>query len=126
RTALIVGAAVSRARRAVIYTALIGIAVAVAGTLAATALDLPARAAIGVSLGIVAMLPHVGLIAGSVPMLLLTVGFRSATAAGVLLAVVVVVQVVDSLWIRPLIERRAVHVGLLVPWVVALLGYSVY
>lgn len=126
RTALIVGAAVSRARRAVIYTFLIGVVVALAGTLAATVLDLPARAAIGVSLGIVAMLPHVGLIAGSVPLLLLTVGFRSAAAAGVLLAVVVAAQVLDSLWARPLIERRSVNVGLLVPWIVALLGYSVY
>ena len=60
------------------------------------------------------------------PLLLLTVGFRSATAAVVLLLAALAVQAFDSLVVRPHIARRSVEVGLLVPWVVALLGYSVY
>ena len=39
---------------------------------------------------------------------------------------VLVLQAVDSTVVRPQIARRSVHVGLLLPWIVALLGYSVY
>jgi predicted PurR-regulated permease PerM len=58
--------------------------------------------------------------------MLLTLGFRSGALALGLLAVVLVLQAVDSVVVRPQIARRSVHVGLLLPWVVALLGYSVY
>lgn len=126
RTALVVGAAVARARRAVVQTAAAAVALGLAGTAVAAALDLPAPSAVGVALGVTSILPHVGVIAGSVPLLLLTVGFRSGTAALVLLAVAFGVQVFDSLVVRPHIARRSVEVGLVVPWVVALLGYSVY
>lgn len=126
RTAIVVGAAVSRARRAILHTAVAALALGLAGTAVAAALDLPAPSAVGVALGVTAILPHVGVLAGSLPLLLLTVGFRSATAALVLLAVAVAVQAADSIVIRPHIARGSVEVGLVVPWVVALLGYSVY
>ena len=126
RTALIVGAAVTRARRAIVHTVAACIALGLAAAAVAAALDLPAPYAVGVAVGVTAILPHVGVLAGSVPMLLLTVGFRSGTAALVLGVVVVAVQAFDSLVVRPHIARRSVEVGLVVPWVVALLGYSVY
>jgi predicted PurR-regulated permease PerM len=44
----------------------------------------------------------------------------------VLLGVVLVLQAVDSVVVRRHIARRSVHVGLFVPWIVALLGYAVY
>lgn len=126
RLAIIVGAAVARARRAVVLTAAVAIAAGLAGTAVAVALDLPAPSAIGVAIGVATLLPHVGLVAGSVPLLLLTVGFRSAAMAGVLLVAVVLLQAADSLFVRPYIARRSVEVGLLVPWVVTTLGYAVY
>lgn len=126
RTTLIVGAAAARARRAVLHTVVACLALGLVGTAVAEALDLPAPYAIGVALGVTAFLPHVGVLAGAVPLLLLTVGFRSATAAVVLLVAAVALQVFDSLVVRPHIARRSVEVGLVVPWVVALLGYSVY
>lgn len=126
RTTLIVAAATARARRAVLHTAVACFALGLVGTAVAAALDLPAPSAVGVALGVTAILPHVGVVAGSVPLLLLTVGFRSATAAVVLLVAALAVQAFDSLVVRPHIARRSVEVGLLVPWVVALLGYSVY
>jgi len=126
RTTVIVGAAAARARRAVLHTAVACFALGLVGTAVASALDLPAPSAIGVALGVTAILPHVGVVAGSVPLLLLTVGFRSATAAVVLLVAALAVQAFDSLVVRPHIARRSVEVGLVVPWVVALLGYSVY
>jgi predicted PurR-regulated permease PerM len=126
RTALIVGAAVARARRAVVLTVCLAAALGLAGTAVALWLDLPAPSAVGVSIAVAALFPPVGLLAGSVPLLLLTLGFRSGVTALVLLGVVLVLQAVDSVVVRGQIARRSVHFGLLVPWVVALLGYSVY
>jgi predicted PurR-regulated permease PerM len=89
-------------------------------------LELPAPSALGFVVGVMALLPHVGLVVGSVPLLLLTVGFRSGTMAITLALVVLLLQALDSLHMRPWVARRSVHVGLLVPWVVVLLAYAVY
>lgn len=126
RVAIIVGAAVARARTAVVMTAAVAISMGLAGTAVATALNLPAPSALGVAIGVAGLLPHVGLVAGSVPLLLVTVGFRSGLIATVLFAAVLALQVADSVLIRPHIARRSVDVGLLVPWMVALLGYAIY
>jgi predicted PurR-regulated permease PerM len=126
RSSLIVGAATARARRAVLYTAGVAAVLGLAGYGMARLLELPAPSAVGFAIAVAALFPHVGLVAGSVPLLLLTLGFRSGTMAVVLLGAVLVLQAVDSTVVRPWIARRSVHVGLLVPWVVALLGYSIY
>jgi predicted PurR-regulated permease PerM len=126
RSSLIVGAAVNRARRAVLLTTGYAVLVGLATTGAARALDLPAPSAVGVAIAVAALFPHAGIVAGSVPLLLLTLGFRSGTMAVVLLVVVLVVQALDSAVLRPTIARRSVDIGLLVPWVVAMLGYAVY
>lgn len=118
--------ALQRARRAVLLTVAVAVLLGLIGTSVANWLELPAPAALGFAIAVMALLPHVGLVAGSIPLLLLTVGFRSGTMAIVLGVIVVVVQALDSLFMRPWISRRSVHVGLLVPWVVALLAYAVY
>ena len=126
RVANIVGPAVSRARGAIVQTtgASVLFGLAIAGV--ASLLSLPAPSAIGFVAGVFSLLPHVGLVVGTVPLLLLTVGFRSGTAAIVLTGAVLALQAADSAFLRPFIARRTVAVGLLVPWVVALLGYSIY
>lgn len=126
RTALVVGAAVARARRAVIFTSCVAVAVGLVGAGVAWSLDLPAPTAVGVAVAVGALFPHMGLVAGATPLLLLTVGFRSGALAAVLLVVVLALQAADSTLLRPRIARRSVQIGLLVPWVVALLGYAVY
>jgi predicted PurR-regulated permease PerM len=126
RIATVIGPAVARARSAILLTAAWGGVVGVGAGLVARMLDLPAPAAVGFTAGVLAVLPHVGIAFGSVPLLLLSLGFRSATAAIVLAVLVVALQVVDSVVVRRQIARRAVETGLLVPWVVALLGYEVY
>ncbi len=126
RVTLIVGAALSRSRRAVLLTAALAIVLGLAGAGVAVLLDLPAPSAAGMSIAVAALFPHVGLLAGSVPLLLLTLGFRSGALALGLLVAVLVLQAVDSTVVRPWIARRSVHVGLLVPWVVGLLAYAVY
>ncbi len=81
RIAEVVGPAVKRARSAVIFTVgeslLVGLGVA--GV--AVVLDLPAPSAVGFAAGVLALFPHVGLTIGTIPLLLLALGFRSLPTA---------------------------------------------
>ena len=122
----LVGPAVAKARAAVLLTAALGFGVGLLVAAVARALDLPAPAAVGLTAGVLALLPHVGIVIGAVPLLLLTLGFRSTTATLVVLVAVLAAQVADSLWLRRQIARRSLDTGLLVPWVVAMVGYQVY
>jgi predicted PurR-regulated permease PerM len=126
RVANVVGPAVRHARGAIVETTGCAVLFGLGVTGVAAQLGLPAPSAVGFMAGVFALLPHVGLVVGTVPLLLLTVGFRSATAAIVLTGVVLALQAADSAFLRPFIASRTVAVGLLVPWVVALLGYSIY
>lgn len=126
RVEAITALALQRARRAVVLTVGVALLFGLVATSLARWLGLPAPSALGFGIAVMALLPHVGLAVGSIPLLLLTVGFRSGTMAVALGIAVVVLQVIDSYVIRGWIARRSVHVGLLVPWVVALLAYSVY
>ena len=126
RIADVAGPAIARARTGILYTATIGFTVGVAIAGVSQLLDLPAAAAIGLTAGVFALLPHVGIVLGSVPMLLLSLGFKTSTTTLLLLLMVVALQVVDSRFVRPWVAGRSVEIGLFVPFVVALLGYEVY
>jgi predicted PurR-regulated permease PerM len=122
----VVGPAVARARSAILLTAALGGGVGILAAAAANALDLPAATAAGLTAGVLALLPHVGILIGSVPLLLLSLGFQSSTTTILLALAVVALQIADSMFVRGWIGRRSVEIGLLVPWVIALLGYEVY
>src|SRR5690606_20558577 len=122
----IVTRALHRSRRAVFLIVAEGLAAGVLVAGAAALLDVPSPAALGLAAGIMALLPHVGLVLGTLPLILLVLALRSDLAALVTLAVVLACQMLDSFWLRRRIARRSVHTGLLVPWVVALVGYAVY
>ena len=126
RIAHVVGPAVERARSAVVLAVGEALVLGVAAAGLAAALDLPAPSAVGFAAGVLSLFTYVGITLGAIPMLLLTLGFRSLLTAVVLLVAVVTLQVVDSLVVRPWVAARTVEVGLLVPWVVALIGYAVY
>jgi predicted PurR-regulated permease PerM len=115
-----------RSRRAVLLTVAEGVAVGLVVGLAAAVLDLPAAAAIGLAAGVMALLPHVGLVLGTLPLVLLVLALKSDGAAVTTIVVVLACQLGDSYWLRPKISAHSVHIGLLVPWTVALVGYAVY
>lgn len=126
RVADLVGTAVRRARRGVLLTVAFAVGVGVVAFGVAASLDLPAPSAIGATVGVLSVLPHVGIVVGSLPLLLFTVGFRSLTEALLLALAVVVAQGLDSLLVRPRIAERSIDIGLFTPWAVALLGYTIY
>ena len=126
RTARVVGPAVSHARTAVLLSALGALVVGLVVAAVATALDLPAPSAVGFTAGVLCLFPHVGLTLGCLPLLLLALSFRSLTVVVVLVFLVLAAQLADSFLLRPHIAHRSVDIGLVVPWVVALVGYSIY
>lgn len=126
RAQRIVPRALARARRAVLFTTGEGIVVGLVVSTAAAALDIPAPAALGLSAGVLMILPHVGLVLGCLPFLLLALNELSYSALFAIVLIVILCQLVDSTLVRPVLADRSVHVGLLVPWAVTLVGYVVY
>ena len=116
----------SHARSAVLLGALEAVVVGLVVTAVATALDLPAPSAVGFTAGVLSLFPHVGLTLGCVPLLLLALGFRSLPVALVLVVLVIAAQLADSFRLRPHLAAQSVDIGLVVPWIVALVGYSIY
>jgi putative heme transporter len=122
----IVTQALQRSRLAILLTVAEGVLVGLIVAAVARLLGVPAPAALGLAAGLMALLPHVGLVLGTLPLILLVLALRSDVAAVATEVVVIGCQLADSFWLRRRIARRSVHVGLLVPWVVALVGYAVY
>lgn len=122
----VVTRALHRSRRAIFLIVGEGVLAGLAVAAVASMLDVPSPAALGLAAGVMALLPHVGLVLGTVPLILLVLALRSDLAALITLAVVLACQFLDSFWLRRRIALRTVHTGLLVPWVVALVGYAVY
>lgn len=117
--------AARRARNATILTAASSLVVGAMVSAAAAVLGLPAPAALGVLAAVLAILPHLGIVLGAVPLLLLALGLESAWVAVAIGLGAIALQILDSTVVRRRIERT-VHIGLLVPWVVVLLAYDVY
>jgi predicted PurR-regulated permease PerM len=122
----VVTRALRRSRRAILLTVAEGVVVGLAVAGAASLLDVPSPAALGLVAGVMATLPHVGLVLGAVPLILLVLALKSEVVTVVTVVVVLACQLGDSFWLRRRISLHSVHIGLLVPWVVALVAYEVY
>jgi predicted PurR-regulated permease PerM len=59
-------------------------------------------------------------------LILLVLALKSEVVTVVTVVVVLACQLGDSFWLRRRISLHSVHIGLLVPWVVALVAYEVY
>lgn len=94
--------------------------------LLARALDLPAAASLGVAVGLLTLLPLIGVLVGGIPALLLAYGLEPWQTGTVVLGVLLALQLVEALVVRPRVDRRTVRVGPTAPIVVALLGFELY
>jgi predicted PurR-regulated permease PerM len=117
--------AVHRARRAGLLTLADALGVGTLAFAVARVIDLPAPAVLGLVAAVAAVLPHIGILLGWTPIALLTLGFEPGPAAVLVVGGAVALQLTDTFFVRRAIDRH-VHVGLLAPFVVLLLGYSVY
>lgn len=57
---------------------------------------------------------------------LLAAGFSSVTAAVVVLIGAVALQVFEARQVRPGVDRATMRIGPALPWIIGVIGYSVY
>lgn len=90
-------------------------------------LSVPAPTPLALVVGFFSVIPYMGVIVGSIPALLICAGLQSFGRAGVLLAIVMVLQLVHIWVTQPqIVERSSLYVGPLVLITSITLGYRVY
>ncbi len=89
-------------------------------------LDLPAPVSLGFAVGLTTAIPLIGTFIGGVPALLLAFGSSSWPVGVTVLALLVTLQAVEVLIVRPLVDSRSVRVGTTVAIVVVLIAFDLY
>lgn len=115
-----------RGRRWMLWSLLVGLASGVIVGVASWALDLPAAVSVGVLAGAGAVIPFVGTIVGGSVAILLAFGLEGRWAGLAMTAVVLVLQIADTVWVRRWIESRSVRVGVTTPILCSLIGFELY
>jgi predicted PurR-regulated permease PerM len=126
RTEVVLTEAVDNARGYVYATIAQGVLIGGLAWGSALLLDLPAPVIVGLLVGLMSMLPYIGITLGSIPFVLLIAGTRSALAAGVAVVLVLLLQAIEAFVVRPRVDGATLHVGPAVPVIVAVVGYGVY
>ena len=90
------------------------------------AVDLPAALSLGVVVGAFTVLPLIGVLVGGVPAMLLAFGLEGGWTGLVVLAVLLALQIVEAVIVRPWVDPRTVRLGPAAPIVVGLLGFELY
>jgi predicted PurR-regulated permease PerM len=89
-------------------------------------LDLAAPVSLGVAVALMTAIPLIGIVVGGVPALLLAFGSASWTDGVTVALLLVTLQAVEVLVVRPFVDRRSVRVGTTISVVVALVAYDLY
>lgn len=93
---------------------------------AAWALDLPAPIVLSLIAGVLAMLPDVGILMGTLPTAVLAAAMEGVGTAAAVMVVALGLQLVEALYLRRQIREVGVDVGPAVVWIVALVGFTIY
>jgi predicted PurR-regulated permease PerM len=94
--------------------------------LACWLLDLAAPVSLGVAVALMTPIPLIGIVVGGVPALLLAFGSSGWTVGVTVAALLLTMQAVEVLVVRPFVDRRSVRVGTTIAVVVALVAYDLY
>lgn len=103
-----------------------GVVVGVVIGICARLMSVPAPAVLGVGAGVAAMVPYVGILLGSLPVLVLGFGIAGTRDALIVATVAIGLQIVEAVWWRPVVTSRSLYVGPAILWVVAIVGFAVY
>lgn len=87
---------------------------------------LPAAFSLGFVVGVMTVLPLIGVFVGGIPALLLAFGLEGWPAMFWLLFALLVLQAIEAAVVRPYVDDRTVRVGPTVPIIVGLLGFDLY
>lgn len=122
----VAAAAAERGRVYMLFTIGVAVVNGVAFGLLCWTLDLQAPLSLGAAVGIMSVLPLIGVIVGGVPALLLAFGSQSWHAGAIVLVALLILQAFEALVVRPYVDRRSVRVGPTVPTIVGLLAFDLY
>jgi len=89
-------------------------------------LSAPAPVLIGLFAALASLIPYLGVLIGSLPLLLLGLGVAEVWQVGVAALVVGALIVVEAAWWQPRIHRTSLYVGPAIPLIVAVVGSAVY
>jgi predicted PurR-regulated permease PerM len=89
-------------------------------------LDIPAAFSLGFVVGALTVMPLIGVMVGGIPALLLAFGLQGWSTTLWLLAVLLVLQTIEGIVVRPFVDARTVRVGPTIPIVVGLLAFELY
>jgi len=87
--------------------------------------DVPAPTPLAVLIGVMSLVPVVGIFVGSLPAVMVTAGLDSFGRATLLLSIILVLQVIQAVLFRS-ITRRTLYIGPAAVVIFFLLGYDVY
>jgi predicted PurR-regulated permease PerM len=90
------------------------------------ALDVPAPLSLGFAVGLMTLIPLIGTLVGGIPALLLAFGSGTWADGVIILALLIALQVVEVLWVRPTIDPRSVRLGPTVAIIIALVAFDLY
>ena len=90
------------------------------------AVGLPAAVSLGFFVGVLTVLPLIGVLVGGLPALLLAFGLLAWWKAGIVLLVLLALQGFEVAVVRPYVDKRTVRVGPTIPIIVGLLGFELY
>ena len=90
------------------------------------AVGLPAAVSLGFVVGVLTVLPLIGVLVGGLPALLLAFGLLAWWKAVIVLVVLLALQAVEVAVVRPYVDHRTVRVGPTIPIIVGLLGFELY
>jgi predicted PurR-regulated permease PerM len=90
------------------------------------ALSVPAPTPLALVVAFFSIVPYMGVIVGAIPAVLIAAGLESFGRAGVLLALVIVMQIVHIYVTQPQVVARSLYVGPLALVTAIVLGYRVY
>lgn len=118
--------AIGLTQRYVLASLASAVAVAVIGGGLAWALGLPTPLVLGVVLGIASLVPYLGVVVGSLPVLVLSAALEPATTTLAVAAALVVLQAGHTVVTRRTTEAIALRVGPAVLVIAALVGSDLY
>lgn len=124
RRVLFIGA--RRGRIYILFTVAHSLVAGLIFGIACWLLDLPAPVSLGFAVGLMTAIPLIGTFVGGVPALLLAFGSSSWTVGVTVLALLVTLQGVEVLVVRPFVDGRSVRVGTTVAIVMALVAFDLY
>jgi putative heme transporter len=120
------GEAASRGRRYLLVVVAESIFDGVVVGLVCLLLDLPAAVSLGFAVGVMTVLPLIGVLVGGIPALLLAFGLQGWDSAAWILLVLLALQTIEAAVVRPVVDARTVRVGPTIPIVIGLIGFDLY